>query len=429
LSPQPSDDVRRRAHARVVEVGGQIGSQVPELTAELHRALAESITELQGDAGILELLHASIQSNIETIGHVVHLGIAMDEVTTPSAAEEYARRLAQRGISSTALLRAYRLGHQMVLAWGYDRLRATERDLEVAYAAAAEFTEVLFAYIDSISEQVVHEYEAERERWLANRSTVRTAVLTELLDGSNVDVAAAEAGLGYRLRQDHLGVVLWTAGGTAGAGDLRQLERLLADLATAVGATGQPLFFPTDRSTCWGWIPLGQRSADVAPARLAPVVDKADSRLRAAVGTPGAGAAGFRNTHREAERARQVALAAQADARRLTPYADPGVRTAAMLATDLESARRLVSGALGGLAAPTASAARLRETLRVFLEEKGSYVATAERVHLHKNTVKYRVDRAVEERGRPLDEDRLELEVALVASDWLGRAVLPAGPD
>jgi hypothetical protein len=42
---------------------------------------------------------------------------------------------------------------------------------------------------------------------------------------------------------------------------------------------------------------------------------------------------------------------------------------------------------------------------------------------------KYRVDRAVEERGRPLDEDRLELEVALVASDWLGRAVLPAGPD
>ena len=55
---------------------------------------------------------------------------------------------------------------------------------------------------------------------------------------------------------------------------------------------------------------------------------------------------------------------------------------------------------------------------------RGSFVAAAERLHVHKNTVKYRVDRAVAARGRPLDEDRLELELALVATRWLGRAVL-----
>ncbi|HSV38625.1 MAG TPA: helix-turn-helix domain-containing protein, partial [Nocardioidaceae bacterium] len=85
-----------------------------------------------------------------------------------------------------------------------------------------------------------------------------------------------------------------------------------------------------------------------------------------------------------------------------------------------------VAKALGSLALDNEGAERLRDTLLAFLTEKGSYTATAERVHLHKNTVKYRVDRAVEERGRPLDEERLELELALVACRWLGSSVLRA---
>ena len=126
-------------------------------------------------------------------------------------------------------------------------------------------------------------------------------------------------------------------------------------------------------------------------------------------------------------RAQQVALAARATAQPLTSYADPEVRTAAMLAADLDSTRRLVGNALGGLASDTEGAERLRDTLLIFLAEKGSYTATAERMHLHKNTVKYRVDKAVEERGRPLDDGRLELELALVACRWLGASVLRDG--
>jgi DNA-binding PucR family transcriptional regulator len=131
-------------------------------------------------------------------------------------------------------------------------------------------------------------------------------------------------------------------------------------------------------------------------------------------------------THLEALRAQQVALAAHATAQAITSYADPEVRTAAMLTSDLEATRRLVAKALGGLASDTEGAQRMRETLLTFLSERGSYTATAERVHLHKNTVKYRVDKAVEERGRPLDDERLELELALVACRWLGASVLRA---
>ncbi|MFF7340044.1 helix-turn-helix domain-containing protein [Streptomyces sp. NPDC008163] len=117
-------------------------------------------------------------------------------------------------------------------------------------------------------------------------------------------------------------------------------------------------------------------------------------------------------------------MAAGDRARTVTSFTDPGVRAAALLSADLGAARRLVRDALGALGADTEAAARLRGTLLAFVTEKGSYVATAERTHLHKNTVKYRVDRALEERGRPLGEDRLDLELALIACEWLGDAVL-----
>jgi DNA-binding PucR family transcriptional regulator len=58
------------------------------------------------------------------------------------------------------------------------------------------------------------------------------------------------------------------------------------------------------------------------------------------------------------------------------------------------------------------------------LQENGSYKATAERLTLHKNTVQYRVRRAEESLGRPVSAERLQIELALLASHWLGPAVL-----
>ncbi|MCW2856849.1 MAG: hypothetical protein JWR52_2464 [Marmoricola sp.] len=421
------DELQLKARARITAVGEVMAAQLEALTDAMHRLLAEGIEGLQGDLPILELLRASIASNLEALVDIMRYDIAVADVSSPPAAEEYARRLAQRGISSTALIRAYRLGQQLVLAWSFEEIARHEEDPQVAYAAGAAFTDLTFAYVDRISEQVVGEYEAEREKWLANRNTVRAAVLKELVAGEPVDVATAESALSYRIRQRHLGVLLWSSDPAASTGGLRQLERLLLDLGKAIGSSGQPLFYPTDRSTVWGWIPLGRSQDEVVLAGLEAVMDRADAGLHAAIGTAAAGGPGFRITHLEALRAQQVALAAKASALQLTAFSDPEVRAAAMLTSDLDAARRLVAHALGGLAVDSEPAARLRDTLQVFLSEKGSFTATAERIHLHKNTVKYRVDKAVEERGRPLDDERLELELALIAARWLGGSVLTTG--
>ncbi|MGN6722396.1 MAG: PucR family transcriptional regulator, partial [Marmoricola sp.] len=108
----------------------------------------------------------------------------------------------------------------------------------------------------------------------------------------------------------------------------------------------------------------------------------------------------------------------------VTTYDEPGVRAAALLTQDIDSARHLVAEVLGPLAADDEPTERLRETLLVFLSEGGSFRSAGERLHVHRNTVKYRVDRAVEVRGRELSGDRFNLELALLACQWLGQAVL-----
>jgi DNA-binding PucR family transcriptional regulator len=87
-----------------------------------------------------------------------------------------------------------------------------------------------------------------------------------------------------------------------------------------------------------------------------------------------------------------------------------------------------VHSALGALAIDDEPQARLRETARVFLSTGGSFTATAEQLTVHKNTVHYRIRKAEEILGRPLQETRLDIELALSACHWLGSAVLAPSP-
>lgn len=66
--------------------------------------------------------------------------------------------------------------------------------------------------------------------------------------------------------------------------------------------------------------------------------------------------------------------------------------------------------------------------LRDHLSAGCSYRATAELLSMHKNSVKYRIEKALELRGAPLEAERSDIELALVACQLLGRNVLnPAG--
>ncbi|GAA4367623.1 PucR family transcriptional regulator [Nocardioides caricicola] len=416
-------EVHRGAERRTAQLGELLARDLAGVTGDMAGHLAATIEPLQGDEQLLRLLAASTESNLDALARIMRYAVRATEPVAPIAAQEFARLLAQRGISSNAMVRAYRLGQEGLLDWALDQLAEMESDPAVAVAAARHLVELTFGYIDAISEQVVHTYEAERERWLAHRSTVRVAMVSEILGGGQPAIEAAERALGYRLRQQHLGIVLWSRGATSGL-DMAVAERVLEALSRLTRAVGQPLVHARDRAVTWAWLPLGREAVLADPALLALEIEQYAGQVLVATGTPAAGVEGFRTSHLESLRAQQLAMAAGDAARPLTSYDDAEVRAGAMLAGDLESTRRLVRSALGRLAEDTAGSARLRETLHAFLGEQGSYTATAERLHLHKNTVRYRVERATEARGRPLDDDRFELELALVAARWLGSTVL-----
>lgn len=411
----------------ITALGSRLADELQPLTDRLRQHLAERILPLQGDEQLLHLLGASVESNIESLVQLLRYDLPVADSRAPAAAREYARRLAQRGIGVTALIRAYRLGQELVTVWAFEQLATMADDPTVALRAERLFSELTFRFIDSISEQVVEEYETERARRQAERNTMRVALVEELVAGRTVDVATAEQAIGHRLRQHHLGVIAWCDETDPQTNPVAGLQHAIDVLAKAVGASSTPLVLPRERTMAWAWLPLGRGTHPALDTSLlVPSLAALVSGVRLAVGRPGVGAAGFRTSHGEASRAHRLAVAAGAHSTTVTSFARADVRTATVLAHDLDATRQLVSGALGGLASDTDGARRLRQTLQAFLLHRGSFLATGEHLHLHKNTVKYRIDKAVEEIGRPLDQDRLELEIALVAADQLGPVVLQA---
>ena len=78
---------------------------------------------------------------------------------------------------------------------------------------------------------------------------------------------------------------------------------------------------------------------------------------------------------------------------------------------------------LGPLAEDTPSAASLRTTLSVYFAHGESHLHTANHMNLHRNTVKYRINKAL---GDPVaaGRDKLDLALALQVCELLGRSVL-----
>jgi len=102
---------------------GRLDQRMGELTGSILETLVAEIAELRGDAQLLQLLRDSIDGNIATVFSAIRHGIPIEKVELPTAAVEHARRLAQRGTTVNALVRAYRLGHKSVLDAVLDEIR------------------------------------------------------------------------------------------------------------------------------------------------------------------------------------------------------------------------------------------------------------------------------------------------------------------
>ncbi|WP_078280944.1 PucR family transcriptional regulator [Mycobacteroides franklinii] len=412
--------------ALVTQTASRIVARLTERSSEVSQQvmarLKADIPELRGDAPLLDVLGASVEGNVATIFHSLQYDIPIERVEAPTAAMEYARRLAQRGVSANILVRAYRLGHQTVLDAVLEEIRQARLASALSLDVYEWITTVSFRYIDWITVQVTEIYERERDRWLESRNSVRAARVREVLSAGEVDVDAVTASIRYPLRRTHLAVVMWLAADGEQDG-LARLERSLREMARVMQVREAPLFIAADQVSGWGWISLSPSAVDGAVEAARQFAESLDG-TRTAFGAPLPGLDGFRRSHRQAMDARRVAVVAGDRGPMVSMATEPGLAMAALLAPDLAEARAWVGDILGPLASDTESDARLRETLRVFLRADGSYKAASDELMLHSNSVKYRVQRAIERRGRSIDDDRLDVEVALMMCHRYGSAML-----
>jgi DNA-binding PucR family transcriptional regulator len=398
-------------------------AQVPQLCAALVAQMTREVPELAADKPIGELLDASVLANVSTALNVLATGTVDAQVEAPAAAVEYARRLAQRGVAISALLRAYRLGQAGFQQQMIQAVSAATKDPATLVQASLQLSNITFDYIDRISEQVVSAYQLERDRWMRNRGAIRSARVTAVLAGGTVDIDETEKSIGYPLRQTHRGAVVWIEDSSAGPDRLNHLERVIGRLAERLGSDRAPLVIAPDDSTVWAWLPVPVTPVDAGLAK--PIA--ADDGTWIALGDAASGVEGFRLTHRQARQAQIVAMASESQARaRVTESAQIGV--VALMCADIDAVRAWVHHVLGALAIADEGNARLRDTVRVFLTAGGSYTAAAQQLMLHKNTVQYRIRKAEEARGRPLTDARLDVEVALLAAHLLGAKVLQVPP-
>jgi DNA-binding PucR family transcriptional regulator len=386
-----------------------------EHVATIAEGLADLVPELRADEDVFREALDAIAGNAAVVLSIF-VGVAPPEDRVSPEQLRLTRTLRRRGMTLDRLVFSYRAGENVFwrLWLGLLAARAETKDdlLDALQVSSAE----LHGYLDRSLEAVMREYEADRERRAGRALARRIALVQRILRGDQIDAVGASDLLAYDLRRQHTGLVIWGDP----EGDAAR-EAAASEIASALDAEAM-LLLPAGDTSLWVWL------AGVDDGRLSAGVEHRvhleHSRSLAAAGRSCHGAGGFRDTHRQALRAQGVA-AQMPDPPTLTLCRD--VEIAALMGGDRQALREFVAAHLGPLGARTPAAARLRETLTVYLEDGANATRAAERLHTHKNTVRYRIQRAEETLGRPITEDRLGLELALRVVQILGEVALPSG--
>lgn len=295
------------------------------------------------------------------------------------------------GRSIGALLAAYRLGAQ--IAWRQLAEASLQSDLDQRETNL--LAEAIFAYIDELSAESAEGYsqaQAERAGELDARRSELIDLLTRGRLGSDRPAlrAAAEAARWQLPRE--VGVLLWQAElGRNPAARLPQDSILRADEEIWIALVPDPRDPARARQLQSGFaeIPAGLGTS-VPVAATARSWRHAMTMLKLALARPQGGLMAADENH-----------------------------AALISAADLPLAGQILEQRLAALAEETpASQQRLRETLLAWLRHDAAVTPAAAELHVHPQTLRYRLARLRELLGAQLEDPdaRYELEFALRAT-------------
>ncbi len=288
---------------------------------------------------------------------------------------------ARAGVALETLTAGYRIGARV----GWAHLRRAVRDLGLDTDTVLVLADAHVAYVDELAANSVEGYAREAELVRDERARERHALLDALL---NADVAPDN---GQALRSTAckarwpwpeslaVAVLLSTVQ------DVKPDERLLVGMVRGSAIAAGP---PAPLAM---WLTNGAISATIGPAGSPEHAATSLARARQVAGLT---AAGVLPCKQVVHWANELAV--------LVVHADPA-------AADALATRRLAR-----LADPSPNRERLlRETLTAWLDHPGQPLAMARALHLHPQTIRYRLARLRERLGDALDDPQARFELAI----------------
>lgn len=377
LGSSIADVIEPELEAITEEILETIGAEVPEYARPLEGAFGRGIRRGVGEA--LSQFVALIRNPDagRDLGREVYVTLGRGEL--------------KQGRTLDSLQAAYRVGARV--AWR--RLARAGRRAGLDAEQLSLLAEAVFAYLDELSADSVEGY-AEAQSEISDLRRHRERELVELLmrdpPPAEADVRAASQVAGWRLPRRLAAIACAEA-------DLPRLSRRLpSDVLSA----------ELDHSGC-----VLVPDPD-GPGRGAEI-ERAVGNVVAAIGPTG----GLDRIRESWKLARSMLRAVDSGTLESTGLARAGDRLGDLLLFEGRGlVDRMAAERLGPLDSLTPSArTRMLETAFAYIRHRGNAVAMAADLHLHPQTVRYRLPRLRDLLGDALEDPdaRFELEIALRA--------------
>jgi hypothetical protein len=384
----------------VAAIGERLLDRIDALADELTGVIraAEPFYDM-GNAVPVEDLRGSVRDNLAYILNRL-AGRPSPGLDAPRAT---GRRRAEQGAPLPAILHSYRVAGTFIWAAILDDGRANDGTAEALLPAAAE----LWSIIDELSGSVTDAYRdtlAERAR---SNAQTRNAMLDVLLRGDRADGTRLwESATTLRLPHQGTFVVVAARPARPGVEAIPRVEDILRarDIQSA---------WRVEIDAHIGVVVLTQRNG----------IDRLCVHLTGLASGPVGLSEVYHNLEHTPTAQRQARLAAAA-ASAPDPVRYERVPIPILIASAPDAAGTVAQAILGPvLALPAAERDTLLDTLAAWFADDGATSATAARLHLHRNTVRYRLRRVEELTGRSLTRPTgvAELHLALEATRILRR--------
>jgi len=374
-------------------------------------AVAAETPELVGpDLRLRELFSLVVSANLENFAAAIAFKIPAESAFEPPAAIEHARLLGQRGVTASSML----LGYQVVLRSLIGPVIEAVEEFVDDPRELARTIEAVLAHLlvqaNGAAQAALRTHALARDAWMRGREVGLSKRLDAVLDRVISDADTAERALNYVVSGKHVAFIAWFEG-TDRPIDIDLAERRIAELQ----GVRDSLLVRRDEQTLYAWLHVADSSQMDQWLDIARSIDG----VRVALGEIAEGLEGFRLSHLQAKSTSAVILSAgRQESTMVARYRD--VAPLSFLVERAAETRAWVELVLGELAGPGEDLARLRETLGTFLDEGENAIATGEKLFVHRNTVKYRVDKAVSLMPHSLSDRRLDVALALRYANWVG---------